>query len=91
MITYDDGTEIKIGDSVLVERGKTAAIVTLIIESADDQKECNVTEAGIMLQSASLGLAFMPIALLSTDPIVLVGRGKSKTLNLRTSLDLSKN
>jgi hypothetical protein len=83
MITYADGTEIKIGDSVLLERGKTAAIVTLIIESAEDQKECNVTEAGIMLQSATLGLAFLPLTLLA-DSVGFVSRGKSRTLNLRS-------
>jgi hypothetical protein len=83
MITYADGTELKIGDSVLLERGKTAAIVTLIIESAEDQKECNVTEAGIMLQSSTLGLAFLPLTLLA-DSVVFVSRGKSRTLNLRS-------
>jgi hypothetical protein len=83
MITYTDGTEMKVGDSVLIERGKTSAVITLIIESVDDQKECNVKEAGVMLQSPPFGLVFLPVALFSTDPIVFVGRGKSRTLELR--------
>jgi hypothetical protein len=83
MITYADGTEMKIGDSVLIEHDKTPAVITLIIESADDQKECNVKEPGVMLQSPSIGLAFLPVALFSTDPIAFVSRGKSRTLNLR--------
>jgi hypothetical protein len=82
MIAYTDGTEMKVGDSVLIERGKTPAVLTLIIESADDQKECNVKEPGVMLQSPSIGLAFLPASLLSTDSIVFVGRGKSRTLGL---------
>jgi hypothetical protein len=83
MITYADGTEMKIGDSVLIEKGKTPAIVTLIIESDDEQKECNVKEAGIMLQSTAFGLVFLPSSVLSADPIVFVARGKSRTLDLR--------
>jgi len=83
MIKYADGTEIKIGDSVLIERGKTPAVVTLIIESIEDQKECSVREAGIMLQSPAFGLVFLPSSTFSTDSVVFVGRGKSTRLDLR--------
>lgn len=83
MFIYPDGTEIKVGDAVLIERGKTPAVITLVIESVDDQKECGVKEAGVMLQSSSIGLAFLPASLLSTNPIAFVSRGKSSTLNLR--------
>jgi hypothetical protein len=83
MITYADGTEMKVGDSVLIEHGKTPAVITLIIESTDDQKECNVKEPGAMLQSLPFGLVFLPASLFSTDPIVFVSRGKSRTLDLR--------
>ena len=83
MLAYTDGTEMKVGDSVLIERGKTPAVITLIIESADEQKECNVKEAGVMLQSPSFGLAFLPATIFSTDPIVFISRGKSSTLALR--------
>jgi hypothetical protein len=83
MITYTDGTEIKVGDSVLIEHGKTPAVITLIIESVDDQKESNLKEPGVMLQSPSIGLAFLPASTLATNPVAFVSRGKSRTLDLR--------
>jgi len=83
MATYTDGTEMKVGDAVLIERGKTPAVITLIIESADDQKECNVKEAGVMLASPPFGLVFLPVPSFANDPIVFVSRGKSQKLELR--------
>jgi len=83
MLTYADGTEMKPGDSVLIERGKTPAVVMLIIESAADQKECNVQESGVMLQSSSVGLVFLPGSLIATDPVVFISRGKTGRLDLR--------
>jgi len=74
MITYQDGTEIKVGDSVLIEHRQTPGIVTEIIESASSQKEWNVEEPGVMLKSPAFVLVFWPISSFALDPPVLVAR-----------------
>jgi hypothetical protein len=42
MISYQDGTEMKAGDSVLIEEGSTPGVITDVIESAAEQSERNV-------------------------------------------------
>lgn len=32
MISYQDGTEMKVGDSVLIEEGRTPGVITDLIE-----------------------------------------------------------
>lgn len=77
MLTYLDGTEMRVGDSVLIEHETTPGTITEIIESVSKQKEWNVDEAGVMLESPPFGLLFLPVSTFSDDPIVLVRRNET--------------
>lgn len=77
MMTYGDGTAMKVGDSVLIEHQRTPGVITQLIESAAQQSECNVDEPGVMIASPSFGLVFLPISTLQEDPIILVQRAQS--------------
>jgi hypothetical protein len=74
MFTYADGTEVQVGDSVLIEHGRTPGVVTDLIESVSEQRDCNVNEPGVMLKSPPFGLVFLPLSCLRDDPIVFVAR-----------------
>ena len=77
MITYQDGTEVKVGDEVLIEHQSTAGVVLEVIESAAAQKESNVLEPGVMLKSPPFGLVFLPVSSFSEDAPVLVSRNET--------------
>lgn len=49
MFQYSNGAEIKIGDSVLLEAGRTPGIVELIVLTPEQMTSINVDEVGIML------------------------------------------
>jgi hypothetical protein len=51
MIAYQDGTEMKVGDSVLIEDGSTPGVITELMESVAEQSEWNVDEPGVMIKS----------------------------------------
>jgi len=72
MFCYDDGTEVQVGDSVLLEHGRTPGVVTSIIVSEAEIKATNVDEPGIMLRSPPFGLVFLPKWSLETDPLQFV-------------------
>lgn len=74
MIMYQDGTEMRVGDSVLIEHETVPGTITEILESASRQKEWNVDEAGVMIASPPFGLLFLPMSTFVHDPIVLVRR-----------------
>jgi hypothetical protein len=76
MLIYSDGTEIKVGDSVLLERGRTPGTVVDIV-SAADTAAFNVVEAGVMIKSAPFGLVFIPESLFGDQGIVFVNRGET--------------
>ena len=77
MITYPDGTEVKVGDSVLIEHRRTSGVVTEVIDSVMAQRQWNVEEPGVMLESAPFGRVFWPVSLFSEDPPVLVSRAEA--------------
>jgi hypothetical protein len=77
MITYQDGTEMKVGDSVLIEHETIPGTISEIIESSSSQREWNVEEAGVMLKSPPFGLLFLPVSTFEHDPIVLVRRNET--------------
>jgi hypothetical protein len=71
---YSDGSEILVGDSVLLERGRTPGIVELIVISDEEMKSINVEEPGIMLKSPPFGRVFLPQWSLEEHPLMLVSR-----------------
>jgi hypothetical protein len=74
MITYADGTEIKVGDSVLIEHGRTPGVVTEVLEGTAEFAQWNVEEPGVMIKSPPFGMVFWPLSKFAQDPIVLVAR-----------------
>lgn len=70
---YVTGEEVKVGDRVLIERGKTEGIVYSIVETDKQMQEWGVDEAGISIESAPFGLVFWPLSE-TEDPVVFRGR-----------------
>ena len=75
MFKYEDGSEVMVGDSVLLEYGRTPGIVELIISTAEEVKAINVEEPGIMLKSPPFGRVYLPHWSLLEDPLKFVSRG----------------
>ena len=76
MIAYADGTPIKVGDSVLIENGRTPGSVVDVV-GPDAIASFNVDEAGVMIKSAPFGLVFIPVSLIGDEGIVFVKRGET--------------
>lgn len=74
MFFYPDGSEILVGDSVLLEKGSTPGVVELIVASHEQMSDTGVDEPGIMLKSPPLGLVYLPQWSLEEDPLILVAR-----------------
>lgn len=77
MFKYQDGSEVLIGDNVLIEQGKTPGVVNLIITTEDEAKGINVDEVGIMLKSPPFGLVYYSKHWLEEDPLSFISRAKS--------------
>jgi hypothetical protein len=75
MITYSDGSEILVGDTVLFEKGSASGTVVAVI--SDEFADWNVNEPGVMIKAASLGLVFIPRSMFSSAEVTLEKRGKS--------------
>jgi hypothetical protein len=75
MISYNDGREMRVGDRVRIEHGRTPAIVTDLIKLAEHRAQWNVTEPGVMLTSPPFGLVFIPLSTFADDPILFVAHG----------------
>jgi len=65
-----------VGDSVLLENGRTPGIVEFIVITADEMKATNVEEPGVMLESPPFGLVYLPQRSLTEDPLRLVSRAR---------------
>ncbi len=77
MFTYSDGTGVKVGDSVLVEHGKTLSTVELLVCTHEDMAAIGVTDPGIMLLSPPFGRLYLPVRSLAEDPLVFVARANN--------------
>ncbi len=77
VIAYQDGTEMRVGDAVLIEHGRTPGTISDLIQANADLKQWNVTEPGVMIKSAPFGLVFLPVSTFAGDPIVFVARNET--------------
>jgi hypothetical protein len=77
MFKYQDGSDVLVGDNVLIENGKTPGIVDRIITNDEEAKNINVDEVGIMLKSAPFGLVYFSEHWLQQDPLRFVSRAKA--------------
>jgi hypothetical protein len=78
MFKYVDGSKIKVGDSVLLENGRTPGTVESIVTTPEEMKATNVDEPGVMLKSPPFGRVYLPLKLLLEDPLRFVSH-ESKT------------
>jgi hypothetical protein len=78
MISYQDGMEMRVGDSVLIEQGRTPGVITDLIESAAERSEWNVQEPGVMIESPPFGLLFVPTSMFEAHPVLLVQRAQNQ-------------
>jgi hypothetical protein len=74
MFRYSDGTEIKVGDSVLLEHGRTPGVVELIVTTTEEMAAITVNEPGVMLTSPPFGRVYLPQWSLLEDPLRFVKR-----------------
>jgi len=74
MFKYSDGSEVKVGDSVLLENGRTPGTVESIVLTPEEMQSTNVEEPGIMLKSPPFGRVYLPQRALAQDPLHLVSR-----------------
>ena len=65
-----------VGDSVLIERGRTPGTIIEVIEDAVVLKQWNMAEPGIMIKSPRFGLVFLPVSSFADDPVVFVSRNE---------------
>lgn len=73
---YLTGEEVQLGDQVLIEGRQTAGVVEYIIETAEEIREWNLEEKGVLLASDPFGSVFWPIEKKS-DPVVFVSRANT--------------
>jgi hypothetical protein len=74
MFKYPDGSDVNVGDSVLLENGRTPGIVEFIVVTPEEMKATNVQEPGVMLKSPPFGRIYLPKWSLQEDPLRLVSR-----------------
>ena len=65
---------MQVGDSVLIEDGKTPGIIVEIIESDSEQKNYGMEEPGVVMESPPFGLVFWPVSVFANDPIIFLRR-----------------
>ena len=74
---YATGQDVNLGDEVKIEKGRTSAVVEVLIKTSQEMSIWNVDEPGVFLKSKPFGLVYWPESQISTeDPILLV---KAKT------------
>ena len=70
------GNEMGIGDKVIFENGKTAGVITHVLEEPLDLETWGLEEMGIMVESETFGMAFLPVSCF-IDQEVQVGAGSN--------------
>ena len=75
MFTYADGTQVQVGDSVLIEHGRTAGTVEILVCTTQQMAEIGVRQPGVMLLSAPFGRVYLPEECLRKDPLQFVSHG----------------
>jgi len=68
---------MKIGDSVLIEHGRTPGTIFDVVFSAEEMRQWNLDEPGVMIKSAPFGLLFFPVSLFDDDPVIFVSRDET--------------
>jgi hypothetical protein len=75
-MTYLDGTEILVGDSVLIEDQRTPGTIVDVV-GVDRIEELGVDESGVMIASAPFGLLYIPMSMFADECLIFEARGES--------------
>ena len=75
MLTYPDGSPIRVGD-IVIEDGETEAEVVDVVTTAEHMQHWGVEVPGVMLKTASFGLIYLPVEFLREDSFEFVSRGR---------------
>lgn len=78
-LSYADGTPVRDGDWVLIERGTMLGRVSEVIDSAARAAEKHVEGPGMVVDAQPKGFVFLSDACLAEDPPHFVRRGPSET------------
>ena len=70
---YLNGEQIQIGDTVLIEDGRTEGTIHAIVETSTQMQECGVNETGVLIKALPFGLVFWSLPD-SNDPIIFKQR-----------------
>ena len=74
MMTYSDGSEILVGDTVFFGKERTSGMIAVVI--SEELADWNVEEPGVMIKSATLGMVFIARSKFSCVQITFEQRGK---------------
>jgi hypothetical protein len=69
---YPCGNPVRIGDPVLIESGRTSGVIEAVIETAEDMREWQVDEPGVLVRAEPFGLVFWPAS--DSAPVILAAR-----------------
>jgi hypothetical protein len=78
-MNYLDGTEVMIGDAVLIEHGKTPGMIVAVVEQ-DRVAEFNVEGSGVMIRAAPFGLVYIPASMFGDQGVSFKSRGLKSSL-----------
>jgi hypothetical protein len=73
-MNYPDGTQARVGDSVLLDHGNNPGVVYDVIDTAERRQHWGVEESGLMIESPTYGLLFTSVDGLVDDEIAFVSR-----------------
>jgi hypothetical protein len=73
-MNYPDGTQVHVGDSVLLNHGNNPGVVFDVIDTPHRISEWGVEVPGLMIESPVYGLVFWHAESLIEDEIAFVSR-----------------
>lgn len=74
MYQYKDGSDMQIGDHVLIEDGQTKGTIKQLVVTKEEQQQCSVPTGGVMVLAPPYGNVFLPEFTLTNNPIDFVKR-----------------
>lgn len=84
-LRYNTGEVAEIGDSVLIEQGRTPGELYAIIASDNDENGWRLEKLGFMVKAGPFGVVFWPQS--DTDPVILVSRRNASQHDLYLKTD----
>lgn len=74
MMTYLDGTEVRVGDRLSLSPNGEAGVVSDVLDSTEKAAAWGLAETGLMIDSTATGLTFYAARSLIDDDLRFVSR-----------------